>query len=371
MIISFVIATALPLIALYIIYRLDLYGTGSFTLVLLCFAWGMASFGAAYFINPAVSYRLNLDLVRVVAPIAEEILKALILLYLVRRVDFTYFVDGAIYGFAIGIGFAIVENYQYILTASGSVLITAIARVISTNLMHATTSALVGIALGFARFQRLASAIPILLAGWALAMAVHLGFNNLVSMDIGALLLLYAAVVGLGGAGFVVFAIKRGLAEEKAWIEETLGEADRVTPSEAAVVHQLEKTGELLAPIVERFGREKAQEVERFLVLQARLGIYRKTLEKLSDQRMIEGVRAQMDEVRMEMDAARRSVGAYCMLYLRNIFPAEASPIWDRLENIIQERIAARPETGGPSLWDTLGDRTERAGGLSEDEGES
>ncbi len=369
-IIPFVIATAVPLVALYIIYRLNLYGTGSFSFVLFCFAWGIASFGAAYFINPAARRLLNLDMVRVIAPISEEILKALILLYLVRRVDFTYFVDGAIYGFAIGIGFAIAENYQYLLGAEGAVLITAVARVISTNLMHATASALVGIALGFARFQRLGSAIPILLAGWLLAMAVHMGFNNLVTADVGALLLLYAAAVGLGGAGFIVLAIRRGLAEEKTWIEEKLGEADRVTAGEAAVVHKLEKTSELLAPIVERFGREKAQQVERFLVLQARLGIYRKTLDKLSDEKMINAVKAQMDEVREQMDVARRSVGAYCMLYLRNIFPPEASPLWNRLENIIQERIASQPAAGGPSVWDTLGKRAAHAAGSQGDEGE-
>jgi len=366
-IIPFVIAMAVPLITLYVIYKLDLYGTGSFSLVLLCFAWGLAAFGAAYFVNPAVSRSLHVDMVRFVAPVAEEILKALILLYLVRRPQFTYFVDGAIYGFAIGIGFAVAENYQYLLTAGGSVLMTAVARVISTNLMHATASALVGIALGFARFQRLGSAIAVLLGGWLLAMAVHMGFNNLVSLDIGFLLLIYAAAVGLGGAGFIIFAIKRGLAEEKTWIEEKLGQADRVTEGEAAVVHRLEETDELLAPIVERFGHKKAQAVERFLVLQARLGIYRKTLEKLNDEKMIKGVEAQMDEVRAEMESARRSVGAYCMLYLRNIFPPEASPIWGRLENLIQERVTAPSERKGPSLWDTLGERAAKAA-ESEDE---
>jgi RsiW-degrading membrane proteinase PrsW (M82 family) len=367
-VVPFIIATAVPLIVLYIIYKLNLYGTGSFSFVLFCFAWGIAAFGAAYFVNPAVSRLLHLDMVHAVAPVAEEILKALILLYLVRRVSFTYFVDGAIYGFAIGIGFAIAENYQYLLGAEGAVLVTAVARVISTNLMHATASALVGIALGFARFQRLASAIPILLAGWLLAMSVHAGFNHLVTADVGALLLLYAAAVGIGGAGFIVFAIKRGLAEEKTWIEEKLGEADRVTTEEAAVVHRLEDTGELLSPIVERFGSEKAQEVERFLVLQARLGIYRKTLEKLNDEKMIKAVEAQMDEVREKMDASRRAVGAYCMLYLRNIFPPEVSPLWDRLESIIQERIASRPAASGPSLWDTLGERTAKAAGPPEED---
>src|SRR5512142_1235110 len=102
-IIALVIATAIPLIVLYIIYTLDLYKTGAFRSVLLCFAWGGAAFAGAYFTNRTI-YLNHLassdNIVMFVAPVVEEILKALILVYLVRRPNFTYFVDGAIYGFA-------------------------------------------------------------------------------------------------------------------------------------------------------------------------------------------------------------------------------------------------------------------------------
>ncbi|MBK9207159.1 MAG: PrsW family intramembrane metalloprotease [Anaerolineales bacterium] len=39
----------------------------------------------------------------VTAPILEEILKSLILIYLVKRAEFNYVVDGAIYGFGAGL----------------------------------------------------------------------------------------------------------------------------------------------------------------------------------------------------------------------------------------------------------------------------
>jgi RsiW-degrading membrane proteinase PrsW (M82 family) len=363
--ISLAIATAVPLVSFYVIYKLDLYRTGSFRLILLCFAWGAAVFALATQINNAT---LDHQLVtyetfqRFTAPIVEEILKALILVYLVRRPNFTYFVDGAIYGFAVGIGFAIVENYSYILGYEGTALSVAVGRVLSTNLMHATASALVGIALGFARFQRLSRGVLLLFSGLLLAMAVHMAFNNLVTRVSSALLLLYAAATGLGGAAFTAFAVRRGLAEEKTWIEETLGEADRVTAGEAAVVHRLADARQILAPVAERFGPEKTAEIERFLLLQARLGILRKTLEKLSEEKMIRAVEAQMGDLQAEMDAARRSVGAYCMLYLRNIFPPEASPLWDRLEHAIEEKMVTRPVEGGMNLWATLGERTTQAG---------
>lgn len=360
---SLLIATAVPLIFLYVLYTLDLYGTGAFRTVAICFLWGGIAFALAYVSNTAM-YDAGLvtlqELQRYAAPVNEELLKALILIYLVRRPNFTYFVDGAIYGFAVGIGFAIFENYSYILGGAGSDLGVAVGRVLSTNLMHATASALVGIALGFARFQRYSGRALILLGGLLAAMTLHVGFNNLVTRVSSGMLLVYAGIAGFAGVALITFAIKRGLAEEKAWIEETLGDADRVTAGEVAVVNRLADTHTILAPLADLFGQEKADQIERFLTLQARLGILRKTLEKLSDDKLRTGVEKQMDQIRTEMDDARRSVGTYCMLYLRNIFPEEASPLWGRLEAQIQER-AAKPASSGVSLWASLGQRTTEA----------
>ena len=363
-IVALVIATAIPLIFLYVIYALDLYKVGTFRFVLLCSVWGAIAFGLAYYWNRTLyfSHWVSRDnIIRYTAPVAEEILKGLILLYLVRKPNFTYFVDGAIFGFSAGIGFAVFENYQYVLGAPGAALGVAISRVLSTNLIHATASALIGIALGMARFRRAAGHLGLLVAGGLTAMALHSLFNNLVSRYTDEMVLIYAAALGFGGALFIAFMIKRGLAEEKRWIEQTLGMADRVTGQEAAAVQKLESLEDVLAPLVKIFGQDKADQIEQFLVMQARLGILRKSLEKLSDERMKKAVERQMADLRAEMDKARRAVGAYTMLGLRNIFPEQASPLWGRLESLIQERAAARPASGGPNLWATLGQRTTQA----------
>ena len=44
LIVAGLIAIFLPLLFLYIIYALDLYSSGSFRTVAICFAWGLASF---------------------------------------------------------------------------------------------------------------------------------------------------------------------------------------------------------------------------------------------------------------------------------------------------------------------------------------
>ena len=116
-ILAYLIASLIPLLSLYLIYKLDLYKTGEFTTILICGIAGVVAFEAAGFVNGTIirqGWLARMDVIRYAAPVIEEILKGLLLWYLVRRPKFTYFVEGAVYGFAAGIGFAIFENFQYI-----------------------------------------------------------------------------------------------------------------------------------------------------------------------------------------------------------------------------------------------------------------
>ena len=120
--IAYAVAILLPLLFLYLIYAQDLYGQGRFSHVLISFAGGLAAFGGAYGMavllkmvlagafGSAIEAQNWLDmwLPILIAPVVEEVLKSLALLFLSRRM--TYFVDGAIYGFAAGIAFSILEN---------------------------------------------------------------------------------------------------------------------------------------------------------------------------------------------------------------------------------------------------------------------
>jgi RsiW-degrading membrane proteinase PrsW (M82 family) len=352
--IALTIATLIPLVFLYLVYNRDMYHTGEFHFIFYCIAWGGVAYFLAYLVNGTlVNNKIVSEdfLVRFSAPLAEETLKGLFLFYLVRRPKFTYFVDGAIYGFACGIGFAIFENYEYVLGNSSIAISLAISRVLSTNLIHATGSALIGISLGVWRLEssRLRFLYPI--GGWLFALIIHSTFNNIVSDDT---ILILAFILSFIGIGMIVFAIFRGLKEEKSWIEEKLGMTDRVTSNEAAIVQRLNKVSDILTPLAQRFGPQKASQIEQFLLMQARLGILRKTVEKLQDEKMRLAAQNQIEELRIKMDEARRAVGAYCMLYLRNIFPENQSPIYDLLE----QRLAFTDKSlAGTGLWKTLDQR--------------
>lgn len=354
------VAIVIPIVVLFVIYTQDFYGTGNFRYVVLSFLCGALAFGVAAVINRILignNVFERLTVLRFVAPFEEEILKGLILIYMIRRPNFTYFVDGAIYGFAAGIGFAVVENFDYVFGAAGA-LDVAVGRVISTNLIHGSASAVVGIAAGLARFSRGSGRSLRVIAGLVLAIVLHTGFNNLVTRVTSGWLLIYAAVVGIAAFLAIWMSIQRGLADEKAWIEETLGMTDRVTASEAAVVHRISDLDAILKPLALRFGDEKAEKIEKFLFMQARLGILRKTLEKLADENLLKATRLEITRVQQEMDDARRSVGTLPMMYLRGIFPEDDVSLWGTIEGVIERHIESQPAAAGGGLWDKLGAAT-------------
>lgn len=353
-VIAFLVAGLIPLGFLFAVKSFDFYQTGSAKFIIYSGAWGILSYFFAAQINPALIDHdiFSRDtLVRFVAPVLEEILKGLILLYLIRHPDFKYFLDGAIYGFASGVGFAIFENFEYILGHPSTALVLAISRVLSTNLIHATGSALIGIALGLARFNRSGFLRVLYLGiGLGLAIAIHSGFNNMVNDGIA---LGFAFAAGLGGAGMIAWAARRGLKEEKTWVHENIGLTQGITSGEASVVQRLNEVDTLLAPLAKRFGADKAAQIEKFLFMQAQLAIQGKMLEKMQDEKMRLAIQAQSKDLDEKMNNARRAVGTYCMLYLRNIFPANDTQLWD----ILQQRVSSNKGEAGTGLWTKLDQR--------------
>lgn len=82
---------------------------------------------------------------RYVSPVVEESLKALIIIYLFRSNRIGFLVDSAIMGFAVGAGFALVENYQYLQMQSTASFGVWIVRGFGTAIMHGGVTALFAI----------------------------------------------------------------------------------------------------------------------------------------------------------------------------------------------------------------------------------
>ncbi|MCB0079691.1 MAG: PrsW family intramembrane metalloprotease [Caldilineaceae bacterium] len=353
------VAIAIPLLFLFLVWRLDLYASVTKRALIICIVWGFMAFALSYGINTIFARRFAVGVVLVfVAPIVEELIKSLVLVYFVRRPDFTYFVDGAIYGFAVGAAFAILETPYYLITFQSGLAL-SLMRSFSTSLMHGSTSALVGVALGKMRFGRQSTRIVSLLIGWSAAIGVHITFNRLISQPLSPSVLLQALCVGLGGVLLTALLIRHGLREERRWLHESLGLQLGVSHGEAAVVQQLTDLGALLKPIELRFGPEKRQQVEQFLRLQAQIGLKHKVQAMTPDPALREELADQIVVMRRQVDLLRQAVGVYCLIYVRSLLPPNIESFWAGLATRLDS-----PRASNVDVWHSLGqkvDNTDKA----------
>lgn len=342
LVIAYVIALAIPILSVYFIRALDLFGTANTGTLVRCILWGaVAAFGLAYVINKGVLEQLMLTgatrtdsmqlVVRLTAPIVEEILKALFLIYLIRRPTFRYFVDGAIYGFGVGIGFAMMENVVY-LSSSNAVLALAISRVLSTSLMHAMASALVGISLGRLRRSN-ARLLPV--AGILVAIIVHIVYNNIVNSLNGTVLLLVAISIGIGGAAFIGLEIQQGLNEEKRRFSQTFGRKSDVSEGEVMTIQRMGGSSleEMMSRLQAQVGDENIALIRRMLVTQANIGILQNNLSSGNvSPRLRKAWEAEIAERRAEFQQIRKELDRTVTTYMQSMFPPDDPGMSDWLQ---------------------------------------
>lgn len=358
-VLGFVIALIVPLLFLGFIYTFDVYQTGQFHIIMKCLFWGGVVFAPATFANWALIHLelTNQDTItHFAAPIYEEIFKGLILFYLVRRAKFTYSVDGAIYGFAVGTGFAVVENCFYIYPNISAASQIALQRVFLANLVHAFSSAAIGITLGISRLEtpKLRWGIPAF--GLLLAIGQHMLFNILIGKEGLHPVIFFLPV--FPGVLFIFYVMQRGKKQAQGWIKEKLGMDNRITRGEVALVDRLTAPDDPLYPVVERFGVGTASQVEKLLYLQAHIGIKSKALDGLrGNDTIYKAVGAEIDKMRTKMKKIQGEIGVYPMLFVRGLFTDEMASVWEQMQSKIEERSNANGGQKGGGLWSSLEER--------------
>jgi hypothetical protein len=136
------------LIFLGVLVYLDSYKLVRFRVVLAAIAAGGMAALASYFVNALILNLTDMTIVmfaRYVSPLVEEALKGLILVYLIRKHRIGFPVDAAIFGFAAGTGFAMIENLHFLGVLSDKPFAVWIIRGFGTAIMHGGAVAIFGI----------------------------------------------------------------------------------------------------------------------------------------------------------------------------------------------------------------------------------
>jgi RsiW-degrading membrane proteinase PrsW (M82 family) len=128
---------------------------------------------------------------RFVAPVTEETLKALCVLYPLRRAQLGFLVDAAIVGFGIGTGFALVENLEYLLTLSDVRIWVWLARGFGAAFIHASAAGVIAVMAKALIDRYPARGTLVLVPGLVVAVLLHATYNRaLVSPVLAAAVLL-------------------------------------------------------------------------------------------------------------------------------------------------------------------------------------
>jgi RsiW-degrading membrane proteinase PrsW (M82 family) len=150
--------------------------------VVATIALGAAVAVACYFINGALIGALGVGVPaysRWGGPLVEELAKGLVLMLLIRAHRIGFLVDAAIVGFALGAGFAVVENVYYQSLVPDAGLGTWIVRGFGTALMHGGVAAIFAM-MGLALRDRAGRNAPwLFVPGLAAAAVLHTAYNQL------------------------------------------------------------------------------------------------------------------------------------------------------------------------------------------------
>jgi RsiW-degrading membrane proteinase PrsW (M82 family) len=160
---------------------LDSYKLVHLRAVLETIVFGCLAAAASYVINVTVLSNFSIALIdysRYFAPLIEEFLKGLILVHLIRRNRIGFPVDSAIFGFAAGAGFAMIENLYYLNMLVDSHLAVWILRGFGTAIMHGGTTAIFGIIAHTLAEERQSTKAYIFIPGFLTAAMIHSVFNH-------------------------------------------------------------------------------------------------------------------------------------------------------------------------------------------------
>jgi RsiW-degrading membrane proteinase PrsW (M82 family) len=170
--------------------------------------------------------------------IPEETVKISIIAAIALRArDFDEPMDGVVYGTAVGLGFAAVENLLYLVGAGTSWEITAIMRGILSVPFHGALGAIAGAYIARGRFGGALGTHKrwhrprLFLSAWLIPVVLHSSFDaSLFSIPIAntqtadgvvevLLLVLMALIVGFGTIAFAVLLARRIAHRQKAWLQ--------------------------------------------------------------------------------------------------------------------------------------------------------
>jgi RsiW-degrading membrane proteinase PrsW (M82 family) len=307
--------------------QLDGYKLVRMRMMLALLATGALAAGVSYVVNNIAFAHFHGSFVtysRYVSPWIEESLKAVLLVFLIRTRRVGLPVDAGIAGFAIGTGFAVVENLYYLAARPHTVLAVQVIRGFGTAIMHGGTAAILAMISNTLYERRPSGGLHLLLPGLLAAVALHTSYNYLLVRPALATL---ATLLVLPFVIYLVFDHSERILRK--WIEVDLDSDVKRLDAISTGRFLDSPSGRYLQALRDRFKGEQLADMLCYVRVHGELAVRAKGVLLLREAGMPDlPIDTETGAKLAELGQLERAIGKTGMLALRPLMMATGKEIW-------------------------------------------
>lgn len=258
------------------------------------------------------------------APVVEELAKAIYWIFLIRTARVAFMADSAICGFAIGAGFALVENVSYLHLLVGGGLGTWILRGLGTAVMHGGVTAL-GATISIYLFEsRQSRNIRLFAPGLLAAIVLHSLFNQSLQFPIVSMV---AAVVGVPLIfAFVFYFSEKAL---RRWLGGKMDRDIEILNMIGSAEFQQTRVGAYLMSLQGAFPPELRGDMLSLVQLTIELSVRAKSDLLLKEVGLEVPPDPELESMFSELKYLQKSIGPTGMLAIRPLLSQTPRDLWE------------------------------------------
>jgi protease PrsW len=314
------------LVFLGLLVLIDSYKLVSLRAVLLSVLAGVLAAVLGYAINVTLRPALGLDFShysRYVAPVVEETLKAAFVIYLLQQHKVGFVVDAAIHGFAIGAGFALLENLIYLSLNPGAPPWTWVVRGFGTAIMHGGTTAILAMVSRTLLNRTAGFRLRLLVPGLFLAAVLHSLYNHFLLNPI-----LATAVIVLVFPLVSVVVFQQSERAARAWVGEGFDSDQELLKAVNEGRVSGTPVGKYIATLREHFAPEVIVDMLCLLRLRAELAIRVKGILLMREAGFEPPPDATVKDKLRELRYLERSIGKTGLVALHPFLHTSTRDLW-------------------------------------------
>lgn len=321
------ITSVIPVLGfLGVLYLFDSFKLVRHNLLWLCILWGLSSAILAYVINSGLWAYIVEDRIwftRYMAPLIEEVLKGLIILTLIQKRRIGFSIDAAIYGFAVGAGFSIIENMVYYFQLGSDYgFLVFLLRGLGTAVMHGGCTALLAVWM-ISTVSRGLRFLPMAIIGTLCVIVLHSTFNHFFLNPI----LQTAITIAVFPLIFVIL-FNYSNARLHAWLElEFSDEVEMLQMMSRGKVMET-RAGQFLTSFKQHFPAEVVVDMYCYLSIYLELSIKAKRNIMLRESGFGVIIEPDIDNKLIELNQLRKQIGKAGELAIRPLIRMSYRELW-------------------------------------------